>query len=158
MLELKSKYPRIKYSKQTIPPNFDDVRYICDFRTLIDKLDHLGEQLSLRHQTTLFDLMSHSPSIDYMLFLAAPHFGRVKKRFKGNLKTPLYPHLVTTILANGNMFVREYFIENPHLIEQLLLFLNGEIPLHSFAESPAVESKYEYNTRMPISYSTKEER
>lgn len=134
MLKFKEKYP------DPPPEDFDDVTYIRDFRALLDTLDRLSEQLPLRYQTIFFDLLASKPAIDYLLFLLSDVSVQSAHASNDARKIYRYPHLVAAILANGSMVVRDSFIDKPDLVDHLLTFLDGNVPLHSVAPAHNAES------------------
>lgn len=98
-------------------------------RHLLDHLDALSEQLSLRVTNTLFDALSHPNCLSVLIFLlsdvsagSSPTVTDVRKSFR-------YPYLVANILANGTMSFREIFIASKSHVAHLLSFLDGHVVL-----------------------------
>lgn len=98
-------------------------------RTLLDHLDALVESLSLRVTNDLFDALSHPKCLSMLLFLLADISARSTPVIQDVRKSYRYPYLVTNILANGSMGIRDVFIASEPLVAHLLSFLDGNVVL-----------------------------
>lgn len=120
------------FTKQ-FPPNqsiSDPPSFVASFRRLLDHLDALAEQLLLKHTNALFQALSTPPALDNLLFLLSDISATSEQAEKDVRKAYRYPHLITAILANGNMVIRDAFIAQDDLVHHLLSFLDGDVPLH----------------------------
>lgn len=98
-------------------------------RELLDHLDALVEQISLRVTNTLFDALSHTNCLSMLLFLLSDISASSTPVIQDVRKSYRYPYLVANILANGSMGVRDAFMGSKPLVGQLLSFLDGEVHL-----------------------------
>lgn len=125
----------------TYPPGLpvpDLPAFVASLRRLLDHLDALAETLPLKQTTNLFQALSTLPALQNLLFLLSDISATSEQADKDARKAYRYPHLVSAILANGNMVIRDAFIADPHLIHHLLSFLDSDLPLHpSLSQLPS---------------------
>lgn len=102
-------------------------------RHLLDHLDALVEQLTLRVTNTLFDQLSHPDCLEMLLFLLSDVSARSSPVVSDVRKSYRYPYLVANILANGTMGIRDAFLSSTPLVTHLLSFLDGSVVLSTSA-------------------------
>lgn len=118
------------------PPNApvsDPKQFVAAFRHLLDHLDALSENLSLKQTTMLFRTLSAPPALHYLLFLLSDISVTSTQASKDVRKVYRYPQLVSAILANGNSDIRDAFLSDSRLVHQLLSFLDSDVALHTSA-------------------------
>lgn len=102
---------------------------VARIRHLLDHLDALAEQLSLRVTNTLFDALSNPNCLSALVFLLSDVSARSSPVVTDVRKSFRYPYLVANILANGTMSFREVFIASKSHVAHLLSFLDGCVAL-----------------------------
>lgn len=103
-------------------------------RELLDCLDSIMEQLSLRITNKLFDALSQPACLAMLLFLLSDISARSTPVMKDIRKSYRYPYLIANIFANGSQAIRDPFVQSQQLVSHLLSFLDGEVPLSTGLE------------------------
>lgn len=102
---------------------------VARLRRLLDNVDALVEQLPLKLTNSLFDALSAPAYLQMLIFLLSDVSARSEQAYKDIRKTYRYPYLVAAILANGNIGIREAFMSSTQLVNHLLSYLDGNVPL-----------------------------
>ena len=121
------KFVAYQPSNIDVPPTL----LVSRVRELLDHLDALVEQSTLRLTNKLFDALSHPKCLAMLLYLLSDISASSTPVIQDVRKSYRYPYLVTNILANGNNEIRESFLDSTHLVAQLLSFLDASVPLSS---------------------------
>eukprot|EP00178_Gracilaria_changii_P024926 TRINITY_DN756_c0_g1_i1.p1 TRINITY_DN756_c0_g1~~TRINITY_DN756_c0_g1_i1.p1 ORF type:complete len:812 (+),score=120.31 TRINITY_DN756_c0_g1_i1:7400-9835(+) len=109
-----------------------DVDYdalVSQLRRLFDHLDGLVEQLPMRASNTVCDALAKPHMLTALLYLLSDVSAKSSPVIRDVRRAYRYPYIITTILANGTMNIRDAFINSKPLVAHLFSFLDGRVPL-----------------------------